>query len=172
MSTNFPITRAEAQRDTRHKRMAIFLEAIKNGDETLTAAEAAGVDRRTLYNWRSSNPDFAEAWDTAIQRGLEYYENKIKKHTDEDWRAAAELLRARNPAKWRSTPPPPQQPVNINILITEAEGSVGKFHARIAEYVSRGRTNADASGDERERSLPSDAPMGSVGSPRPNGAKR
>lgn len=52
-----------------------FLEALAEGYTVLAAAEAAGVLRRqTLYEARSREPEFAAAWDAAIEEGYRLLE--------------------------------------------------------------------------------------------------
>lgn len=42
-----------------------FLEAMRECGTVLDAAERAGVNRRTVYLWRSIDPEFRDAWDRA-----------------------------------------------------------------------------------------------------------
>jgi len=47
------------------RRARAFLEAFRRTCNVTTAAEAAGVARRTVYDWRDRYPEFAEAWQEA-----------------------------------------------------------------------------------------------------------
>ncbi|MFC3051636.1 helix-turn-helix domain-containing protein [Kordiimonas pumila] len=41
---------------------AAFLDALAAGNTVQQAAKIAGVGRRTVYNWRRTNPAFADKW--------------------------------------------------------------------------------------------------------------
>lgn len=41
------------------------IEALAQGKTAAGAARAAGVSRKTLFNWKAANPSFAERWDEA-----------------------------------------------------------------------------------------------------------
>lgn len=43
------------------KKAALILDALSGLAGKGEAAKAAGISRKTLYNWRDANPDFAEA---------------------------------------------------------------------------------------------------------------
>lgn len=45
------------------------IEVLSRGDGAKAAAEAVGVTRRTLYNWRDQNENFRDRWDDA-QEGI------------------------------------------------------------------------------------------------------
>jgi transposase-like protein len=47
------------------ERKKLILKAIRSGVPYQAAANEAGIDRRTLYNWRKSYPDFAESLENA-----------------------------------------------------------------------------------------------------------
>ena len=44
---------------------AAFLTALAEGRSIGAAAELAGVGRRTVYDWREADPEFASAWTDA-----------------------------------------------------------------------------------------------------------
>jgi transposase-like protein len=54
--TNTPRRRALARVRTR------FLQLLRQGRSGRAAAEAAGVPRSSLYKWRRTLPEFADAW--------------------------------------------------------------------------------------------------------------
>jgi len=56
---------------------------------------AAGIDRRTAYNWRADDEDFAKAWDDALQNCLDSLEGALfdRGRTQSD-RAAFGMLKA------------------------------------------------------------------------------
>lgn len=50
------------------KRKALFLFALRQGESVLGACNLVGVSKRTAYNHRRSDPDFARDW--RLARGL------------------------------------------------------------------------------------------------------
>lgn len=44
----------------------VFLEALAKLPNVSEAARLAGIDRRTAYNARESDPEFAKAWDDSL----------------------------------------------------------------------------------------------------------
>ncbi len=53
--------RSEKERETRLAKEK-FLASHMLGNSVVKAAMVAGVDRRTIYRWRDSDPEFAKAW--------------------------------------------------------------------------------------------------------------
>jgi hypothetical protein len=66
---------------TLQRAQATFLDALAHGLSATGGASAAGVGRRTVYNWREADPEFAKAWDLAVESGTDLLE-------DEAWRRA------------------------------------------------------------------------------------
>lgn len=62
-------------------RKEAIIKAIRVGVPYQAAAEAAGVDRRTLYNWKKSNPDFAESLANATLDRISANTSRIMKVT-------------------------------------------------------------------------------------------
>lgn len=60
-----------------------FLEALASGFSVTGAAEQAGIHRGTPYDWRNADPEFAKAWQIALDAGTDRLE-------DEAWRRAVE----------------------------------------------------------------------------------
>jgi hypothetical protein len=60
---------------------ARFLEALASGLSVTAASQIVGVNRCTPYEWRNNDPEFAKAWDIAINVGTDLLE-------DEAWRRA------------------------------------------------------------------------------------
>jgi hypothetical protein len=84
------------------KRRAAFLTAIGGGQSVFAACQAAGIARSAVYTWRADDPDFAFAWDEAIEAGTDLLEDVARR------RAVAQsdlllifLLRARRPHVYR-----------------------------------------------------------------------
>ncbi len=64
-----PTTNATPQR-----MRAKFLTALAKRGNITAAAKAAGVDRSTPYRWREAEPEFAAAWDDAVERACDLLE--------------------------------------------------------------------------------------------------
>jgi len=70
-----------------------FLEALCNGHTITYAAKYAGVPRRTAYYHREKSPKFAEAWNDALQEGLDnLLEECYRRALDPTDKASAQLL--------------------------------------------------------------------------------
>jgi hypothetical protein len=52
-----------------------FLTGLGNGLSVTGAASAAGIGRRTAYQWRAADPTFGQAWDLAIESGTDLLED-------------------------------------------------------------------------------------------------
>ncbi len=75
-----------------------FLAALAVHCNITQAAKDAGVARRTVYDRREANPDFAEKWDDAIEEAIDAIE--IAVYTESlkgDMQTARWLLSRRRP---------------------------------------------------------------------------
>lgn len=88
MSANIP-------RDQAYERI---LERLREGWSYANACTAAGVARRTFYNWRQEDPEFEAKVAEALEAGLDTAEDAIRRHWRRDWRAAHATLVARRQA--------------------------------------------------------------------------
>jgi hypothetical protein len=55
---------------------AKFLEGLAKGLSATGAAALAGVGRCSVYAWRNADPEFAKAWDDAIEAGTDILEDE------------------------------------------------------------------------------------------------
>ena len=62
-----PPTRSRAREATQAKRKERFLKELAKRANVSAAAKAAKVDRSTPYHWRETDPEFAAAWDEAVE---------------------------------------------------------------------------------------------------------
>jgi hypothetical protein len=53
-----------------------FLEALRNVPVVQYACDAAGITRPTAYNHRNADKDFAEAWEDAMEAGVDRAEQE------------------------------------------------------------------------------------------------
>jgi len=56
-----------------------FLAALAATCNVTKACEASGVGRRTAYEWRTNDPDFASRWEDAMRIGAEALEDEAKR---------------------------------------------------------------------------------------------
>lgn len=56
-----------------------FLTYLRKGHLPKIAAEAVGISRTTAFNWKREDPEFAKAWDEAIDEGTDLLEEAIIK---------------------------------------------------------------------------------------------
>jgi len=91
-------------RMTRATRKKRFLAVLAAGHSVMTAAEAAGVARQTVYRWRQEDEAFARAWDEAIEAGTDRLEDEaLRRAFAGSDTLLIFLLKARRPAKYRDT---------------------------------------------------------------------
>ena len=57
----------ESRRRTNLRRRVTFLRELEKTGSVSYSAARAGIDRRTLYRWRDTDPRFGERWDRALQ---------------------------------------------------------------------------------------------------------
>lgn len=79
----------------RDEKMALFVKALSGQGNISAACQAAGIDRRTAYNWREIYPDFEAAWNSAFDVCLDGLEEAlIKRGKTQSDRAAFGMLKA------------------------------------------------------------------------------
>lgn len=69
-----------ANRSTRTpEKEETFLVVLRETDNVTEAARTAGVPRRTAYEWREADPDFAARWDEAVEEALDAMEREVRR---------------------------------------------------------------------------------------------
>jgi hypothetical protein len=58
---------------------AKFLHLLADLGNITLAALGAGLGRRTVYGWRKKDPDFAAAWDDALEIGADALEDEARR---------------------------------------------------------------------------------------------
>lgn len=58
------------------KKVAKFLETLTTGASVAVAAASANVGRATVYEWRTADTEFAQAWDEAVDIGTDKLEDE------------------------------------------------------------------------------------------------
>ena len=70
-----------------------FIEKLENGYSASIAAKMIDVSRKTVYNWRNGDPEFAADWDDAIEAAIDLVETRLYqraiKHSDSNAQCAA-----------------------------------------------------------------------------------
>lgn len=79
-----------------------FLELLANGDTVKHACATLKIGRRTIYDQRERDPEFAQAWELALDTGIEELEQEAKRRAlDGSDRLLEFLLRAKRPEVYR-----------------------------------------------------------------------
>lgn len=125
------------------KRAVAFCEQLRlSGGNVTRACEAVGIGRRSVYEWRDDDAEFAAAWNEALEAGTEELEEEarrralrgteepvfykgepcgaIRKYSDT---LAIFLLKANKPEKYRE---------NINISIPNLDAAIERQLERLA----------------------------------------
>lgn len=58
------------------KKAQTFLDELSKCGNVKDACAAAGVGRRTAYDWRAKDPEFAQAWDSALDEAADTMERE------------------------------------------------------------------------------------------------
>jgi hypothetical protein len=69
-------TKATPEKEVNDLAMLVFLSAVSEGATIGEAALEAGVNRKTVYRWKESDAEFAEAWDESLEEGTELLERE------------------------------------------------------------------------------------------------
>jgi hypothetical protein len=81
---------------------ATFLKTLAKTPSVTMAAKAAGIPRRTAYDHREKDPQFAQAWDDALNQSLDVLEHEVyQRALKDDAQLAMFLLKAHRPAIYR-----------------------------------------------------------------------
>ena len=84
------------------KKRALFLGALTEGASVTAACDRAVITRRTVYVWRAADPEFAAAWDDAIEAGTDALEDEaLRRAKDKSDTLLIFLLKARRPEKYK-----------------------------------------------------------------------
>ena len=110
---------------------AKFLAALKLGKSIAAAARAAGVGRRTVYDWRDRDPAFAAGWDESWDIGTDYLEDLALKAAEQgSERLLLALLKARRPERYARTVV--EHEGSLEVLLRHASDTLDQKLARLA----------------------------------------
>lgn len=97
---------------------AVFLAALSETCQVAKSARRAKVARDTVYAWRKADPEFAKAWDAALEIGGDVLEDEaVKRAMDGSDGLLTLLLKAHRPEKYRE-----RSDVQITADLNIAEG--------------------------------------------------
>ncbi len=65
------------------KKVEAFLDGLSAGLSVTGACEQAVIGRRTVYEWREQDPDFAANWDAALEAGTDILEDEARRRAVE-----------------------------------------------------------------------------------------
>jgi hypothetical protein len=107
-----------------------FLAALRAGNSIAAAARAAGVGRRTAYDWREADPIFAAAWDESWEVGTDRLEDLALRGAEEgSERLLLALLKARRPERYQHMIV--QHEGNVEVLLRDASQTLNQKLARL-----------------------------------------
>jgi hypothetical protein len=107
------MTKGTTTRTTQIKKRE-FIEILRTSPSITGAAYAVGVGRKTVYEWREKDPEFAEAWQEACEhRTDELEKNLLRIAMEGDVTASIFLLKGYKPEVFRE-----RQDVNMRSEMT------------------------------------------------------
>lgn len=97
-----PVESLENKPQTKEDKRATFLEALRNTCNVAHSARVAGISRKTAYEWKKAEPQFAAKVADAIQDGV----SELERNAHERALSGSDLLtifllKAHRPEKYR-----------------------------------------------------------------------
>ncbi len=131
---------------------AEFLEALSHTAIVTVSCEVTGLSRRSIYNWRAADANFAAAWEESLEQATERLEEEVRRRAvdgvDEPVFHQGEicgyrrkfsdlllmfLLKKRKPEYRDNAPPPPPQRVTFIMQVGSEERHLGSFEPPLIE---------------------------------------
>jgi hypothetical protein len=139
------------------KRRKLFLDQLEVGSSIAFAASAAGGTVANFKAWRSSDPNFAQDWDDALEAGTDFIEDVATERalTKSD-PLMQMILKARRPDKY-DRGSKLELSGNVNV-----EGSKAKLLNKIAKLQALGRKEAQGERKALEEAAQEEAEEGRV----------
>jgi len=104
------------------KNRETLVAALREGLSVGGACTVAGISRRSYYDWRSEDPEFAAECDEAMDAGTDFLEDVARQRaTESSDTLLIFLLKARRPEKYRERQETrhvgdEEQPVSITLV--------------------------------------------------------
>lgn len=87
--------------DRTNRARETFLKEMRETCNVSHSARTAGIGRRTVYDWRDADPEFAAAWDEAEEEAVDALEKVARDRAiDGSDRMLEILLKAHRPEKY------------------------------------------------------------------------
>jgi hypothetical protein len=118
------------------KREEAFLAALEETANVKRSCEIIGLPRRTVYEWRDVDADFAKRWERSLERGTDALEDEAIRRAHEGMdkpvyqggvlvgyvREYSDtlmifMLKARRPHKFRDNPPVDPNAAAVRVVI-------------------------------------------------------
>ena len=111
-----------------------FCEAIASGASVTKAAQALGLARTTFHYQRAIDPEFAEAWQDALERFADRCEDRIEAIIAESSHPTLPIFQLKHlrPDKWGDKPEIVRPSVTVNVALPAGPGM------ELLEIVQRG----------------------------------
>jgi hypothetical protein len=107
-----------------------FVAALRLGKSIAAAARAAGIGRRTGYDWRDRDPAFAARWDEAFDEGTDHLEDLALKGAEQgSERLLLALLKARRPERYQRMQV--EHSGSLEVMLRHASETLAQKLARI-----------------------------------------
>ena len=168
---------ATAADDTRPRRQAAFLHALADTVNVAAACRSAGIPRRTVYDWRGADPDFARKWDDALDDGIDLLEAVLHRRAFEGTEKpvyykgeqvgttrhysdalAMFLLRAHRPERYRDNYRAPAPAPAAAATVSGAPAAAAMAVTAAAARVPNATATATMAGVSAGSDAPADAP--------------
>ena len=112
---------------------------MAGGDSISKACQAAGIGRRTVYEWRGDDKKFAAEWEEAVETGTDVLEDEaIKRAKDGSDVLLIFMLKARRPEKFKDRQHHEHtgkgdQPINYRNVSEMTDQEIAEERARLEE---------------------------------------
>lgn len=106
------------------KKIEAFLSVLREGSSVTAACRAVDISTPTAYKWRQEIPEFAAAWEAAIESGTDLLEDEAKRRAlKTSDTLLIFLLKGRRPEKFRD---------NMKVQVENVESEIERELARLA----------------------------------------
>jgi hypothetical protein len=107
-----------------------YLDALRDGKSIAAAARAAGIGRRTAYDWRDRDAVFAARWDEAFDEGTDRLEDLALAGAEQgSERLLLALLKARRPERYQRMQV--EHTGSLEVMLSHAANTLAQKLARL-----------------------------------------